>query len=179
MLAAACGSAQPKAATTLHHTQRAAATSTTAATTPPTSPPTTAPPPPPTTTTTAPVAFPPQGYSGALALAGTGSASALDQFNTKTFGSGSCDQIQYDVVAPAGASSQALAADLLAFYFSRNPPSCGGVSIDAYNSQSDANANSSSGGEATAGNLQLIMTNGQRQVLVSIVSPSAQFSFSY
>jgi hypothetical protein len=122
-----------------------------------------------------------------LALAGSGNAADLNVFDTKSNGSSSCTQNQYDAVVTPGLSTQAVAADLLSFYFNKGiagpgQSGCGGLSIDAYNSQSDASPNSPTAGEATAGNVQLILSSSGHDVIVTVgsaISPAVQFEFKY
>jgi hypothetical protein len=147
----------------------------------PYTPPATTPPPSTTTTVPSPV-FPPKTLGQAEALAATGNLTDVTLFNTHNNGSSSCPTVGYFVVVPSTLSDQAVAADLLAFYFQKSRTvsisGCGGLAIDAYNSQSEANSSGPAGGEATAGNIQLL--NGK--VFVDIgeaISPTVQFSFSY
>jgi hypothetical protein len=200
LLGAACGnSTQPKAAasnsidettSTLGYDPSPTVPPTTV---PPTAvPPTTVPPTtvplPPVPTTQAPVVFPPQSYSDALALANSGGWGVFHTFDTHGNDDPSCRQTQYDVTVVQGLSSQQIAADLLSYFFfnTGSAPSmsgCGGVSIDAYNNQSDASPNSATAGEASAGNVQLVSSNGHlRQVFVDVgpaTAPTVKFQFTY
>jgi hypothetical protein len=129
--------------------------------------------------------FPPTTAGQARALATTGNLSDINLFRTSSNGSASCLDNGYFVVIPSSLSDQQAAADLLALYFKEvgnvSGQSCGGLSIDAYHSQSEASSNSPTAGEATAGNVQLIIgSNYQVSVAIgSAISPDVQFSFSY
>jgi len=178
--AAACASSSKPTASA--PARKSAATSTTTTTAPATAPlATTSQPPPTTPAIQLPSQFPPQNYVEAQELALAGNKADLSLFDTKNE-MGSCPSSQYDVTVIPGLSNEQLAADLLAWtgYQATGLGNCGGLSVDAYNNQSDASPGGATAGEATAGNVQLLISHGQDDVFVTIgsaVSPTVQFKF--
>jgi hypothetical protein len=142
---------------------------------------TTEPPPPPTTTTTQGLVFPPTNLSEAKVLAATGNPADLSEFSSSSNDLPPCPGVGFKVVVTPGLTSEQLAADLLAFYFNANS-GCGNFTINAYNQQSDADANSSTGGAQTAGGLMTLVSGKQHQVFVEIggvLDQVLQFNFTY
>jgi DnaJ-like protein len=143
--------------------------------------------PPPTATPSG--LFPPTSLSQAKALAATGDTSGVRIFRTTNNGLQGCFDFGISIVVPRSLTGQPLAAALLRIYFRQeqkhlNTTGCGGMSIDAYNSQSEASPNGPLGGTATAGNVQLVISDSSPKHSVSVdLGPAAgstdQFSFSY
>jgi len=110
-------------------------------------------------------------------------------FKSTNNGQQECFNFGISVVVPASLTGQALAAALLKLYFQeeqQHPGSagCGGMTIDAYNTQSQANPNGPNDGVATAGAVLLVKseTNPKNSVSVDLgpaYDPTDQFSFSY
>lgn len=182
---AACGGgghAAPKASPTTTYAAPVTTKTVPVGTTTP--PPTTAPP---ETTTTAPPVFPPTNLNDAQNLANTADMSNVMTSRSGGNDSASCPNPKVMAIVP-NLGSQAMAAVLLNIFFAQsesNPggASCGGVSIDAYFNQSQESSNSATAGEATAGNVQLIISSRSNyQVIVDVGSatdPTVQFNFSY
>ena len=132
--------------------------------------------------------FPPKTLNQAEALAATGNTSEVTVFHSQDNGLAGCPNFGRFIVVPTSLTGQALAATLLKFYFglvraNPNTTGCGGLSIDAFNSRSQANPNSASDGEETAGDVQLLIDSKSKYVvdvdLGPAVGPTDSFSFTY
>jgi hypothetical protein len=135
-----------------------------------------------------PVVFPPKTLAQAKALAATGDTSQVTVFHSQDNGLVGCFNFGRFIVVPKTLTGQALAATFLKFYFhlEREYPNkygCGGLSIDAFNSQSQNNPNSASDGEETAGDVQLMIDSKSKYVvdvdLGPATAPTESFSFTY
>jgi hypothetical protein len=136
-----------------------------------------------------PIVFPPKTLAESEALAATGDPSDVNVFHEQDNGMVACFNFGRSIVVPSSLTGQALAATLLNYYFhleqaNPNTTGCGGLSINAYNNVSQASGNSPLGGESTAGNVQLFIsdTNPKYQVTVDLGPadiPTEQFSFNY
>jgi len=110
-------------------------------------------------------------------------------FKSTNNGLQSCYNFGISIVVPPSLNGQALAAALLKLYFQQeqeNPNStgCGGMSIDAYNNQGQASSNSPLDGEASAGNVQLFISDSNPKYSVDVAlgpvdAPTEQFTVNY
>jgi hypothetical protein len=134
------------------------------------------------------VVYPPKTLAQAEALAATADPSDIDLVKSRDNDDVACFNFGRFVIIPQSVTGQALAADLLHYYFHLeqtypNTTGCGGLSIDAYNNESQLSPNSPLASEATAGNVQLFIFSASKYAVDVGLGPatnySQQFSFTY